>query len=265
MKFSLRVALLSLVLASAATIPQVACAIVVRDDVPDAAYLGFESDFPAIFSLYRTKAGHRDCLATLIAPNYAITAAHCTDVKRLTDALGTDDGYPVEVAGSANSIRKVLLPPKRADGSQPDVALLKLRAAVEGVAPLKLHAAHDEAGRIVKMPGWGGAGTGKSGAIASDGLFRVAENRVDRAENGRLYWAFEDPATGKALTLEGISGPGDSGGPALLLTDNRWEVAGISSAQRNGDGPEGTYGVEEVFVRVSDLAGWIEQVMRSAN
>ncbi len=238
-------------------------ALVVRHDVADAAYLARESEFPAIFSLYRTRAGHPDCLATLIAPRYALTAAHCTEVKKLRAAIDSGSGYPVEIAGHANTVVALIVPPARVDGSQPDVAVLRLGSTAVGITPITPYAMSDEVGRIVLMPGWGGTGTGKTGAGPSDGLFRVAENRVDRAENGRLYWMFDDPAAGRALTLEGISGPGDSGGPALMRTANGWAVVGVSSAQRNGDGPEGVYGVEEVFVRVSDLAGWIERILRS--
>lgn len=249
-------ATLTCALLVSASVP--ADAVVVRHDVPDAAYLGQESEYPAIFSLYRTRAGHRDCLATLIGPRHALTAGHCTDVRKLRDAIGPNaKGYALEIAGREAWVEAVIEPPVRPDGTRPDIAILRLRHAVEGIQPLAVYEGRGEAGRIVRMPGWGGAGTGQSGAKPSDGLLRVAENRVDRAENGRLYWVFDAPESGKALTLEGIHGPGDSGGPALLLTAEGWRIAGVSSAQRNGGGPEGVYGVEEIFVRTSDLGSWI--------
>ena len=109
------------------------------------------------------------------------------------------------------------------------------------------------------MPGWGGTGNSKCGLGMEDGLFRVAENLVDKAENGRLRWKFDAPSlNSRALTLEGISGPGDSGGPALLRTPQGWAVAGVSSAQDTMGGAEGLYGVEEVFVRVSEFTPWID-------
>jgi len=65
-----------------------------------------------------------------------------------------------------------------------------------------------------------------------------------------------------AMPLEGISGPGDSGGPTLIDLC----VAGVSSAQRvvidvDDEGREtggpGRYGVIEVYTRVSSYLPWI--------
>ncbi|MFP7721772.1 S1 family peptidase [Lysobacter sp. A3-1-A15] len=242
-----------------ASVATAASAIVVRHDVPDAAYLARESDFPAVFSLYRTKAGHNECIATLINARFAVTAAHCAREKSLLAATGPDSpGYEVKVAGISARIDRVIPHPGEGVGRPPDLALLRLAEPVVHVAPLPLYRGTQEVGQVIVLPGWGGTGNGESGLGSEDGLFRVAENRVDRAEGRRLVWRFDTPGQGPALTLEGISGPGDSGGPALLRTPEGWQVAGVSSSQDTMDGPEGLYGVEEYFVRISTFAQWID-------
>ena len=59
--------------------------------------------------------------------------------------------------------------------------------------------------------------------------------------------------------MEGVGGPGDSGGPALVEESGRYFVAGISSASMNGR--PGTYGVTDVYTRVSSYVDWIEKTM----
>jgi hypothetical protein len=240
--------------------PSAAAGIVIRHDVPDAAYLAKESDFPAVFSIYRTKAGHKECVATVISVRWAITAAHCAREKRLLEgAASGGDGYSVEVAGRPAAIDKVLHHPRTGTGRAPDIALLRFVSPVAHVAPIPVYRGRDEQGRVILMPGWGGTGNGRTGLGVEDGLFRIAENLVDRAEEGRLWWRFDAPGPkSRALTLEGISGPGDSGGPALLKTPQGWAVAGVSSGQDTMGGAEGLYGVEEAFVRVSGFTKWID-------
>ena len=241
-------------------------AIVIRHDVADGAYLTSETDFPALFGVYRTKAGHKDCVATLISSRWAVTAAHCARGKDLlAGATPTGKGFAVEIGGRKQLITRVVHHPGNGRGRAPDVALLQLASPVTHVAPLPLYRSRDEEGRVVLIPGWGGTGNGQSGLAAEDGLFRAAENRVDRVETGKIWWRFDAPGPNtRALTLEGISGPGDSGGPALLRTPTGWAVVGISSAQDTKDGAEGLYGVDEVFVRVSEFAKWIDTYVNNA-
>lgn len=238
-------------------------AIVIRHDVSAALYRTDEARFPFLFTLYRTRAGHRDCIATLIAPQWAITASHCTQDAAFVSALHAPArGYQVKIAGHTMLIDRVVRYEPETGGPRIDLALLHLAKPVTHVRPIAIYRYGDELGRIVLLPGWGGFGNGAEGLKAPDGLFRVAENRIDAVRDGRLVWAFDDPrsALGRALPLEGISGPGDSGGPALVMTTRGWAIVGVSSGQRTLGRPEGVYGVEEVYMRLSERLPWIEQV-----
>jgi secreted trypsin-like serine protease len=69
----------------------------------------------------------------------------------------------------------------------------------------------------------------------------------------------------KLNPLEGISGPGDSGGPAFITTPSGLKVAGVSSHQRNNDNGEGLYGVQEYYTRTSAHKQWIENIIAKQN
>ncbi len=49
-----------------------------------------------------------------------------------------------------------------------------------------------------------------------DGKLRAATNMVKKIESGSIWFLFDEPDSPKATLLEGVSGPGDSGGPAFL-------------------------------------------------
>ncbi len=178
----------------------IASAIVIRHDIPDAAYLARQSDYPSVFALYRTEAGHNDCVATLISPKFAVTAAHCArDKSLLSESEPDGPGYEVTIAGLPARIDSVLHHPGNGtDDPAPDIALLRLAETVTHVAPMPLYRGKNEVGQVVVMPGWGGTGNGKTGLATEDGLFRVAENRVDQVEEGWLSWRFDAPGDSHA-------------------------------------------------------------------
>jgi secreted trypsin-like serine protease len=68
---------------------------------------------------------------------------------------------------------------------------------------------------------------------------------------------FDAPPGG--TQYEGVGGPGDSGGPALLQDGGKTWLVGISSASMNGR--PGQYGVTDVYTRVSSYAQWIDRVI----
>ena len=74
-----------------------------------------------------------------------------------------------------------------------------------------------------------------------------------------LRFVFEQGQNG--LELEGVSGNGDSGGPAYLKKYDGYYLLGVSSRVDSWFKDVGEYGVKELYTRVSSHADWIDQVM----
>jgi len=114
--------------------------------------------------------------------------------------------------------------------------------------------------------GMGRHGTGLTGPTTDDSTMRAATNRVHTVEGTQLVFRFDAPGDPEVTTLEGISGDGDSGGPAYLERDGTIYVVGVSSAQdsRPAGKKPGRYGVLELYPRVSSFAPWIEATLKAS-
>jgi hypothetical protein len=185
-----------------------------------------------------------------------LTAAHV--------AAEVAPGDLVDVAGKAHPIARVVRYPdwhSEAD-FKADIALLQLEDTVSGITPARLYTGTDELGMIVTFVGRGGNGTGLTGPVREDRKIRAATNRVDKAEDSILRFRFDEPGDPDVTDLEGISGPGDSGGPAYIERGGVLYVVGVSSAQNAAPAgrQRGHYKVLEFYTRVSHFAGWIRDV-----
>jgi secreted trypsin-like serine protease len=144
-----------------------------------------------------------------------------------------------------------------------DIALVRLEQPVRNPQPVCLYERQDEMGKVVVLVGAGIQGTGLTGPSSDpDGALRGATSTVTGVRDSQIEWEFRSPENG-ATPLEGISGPGDSGGPAYIIADGRTCIAGVSSYQNTGDLEEGHYGVVEVYTRVSHYVSWIRDTMAS--
>jgi hypothetical protein len=237
-------------------------AIVMRDDRADAAFLSLGENYaPTTVAFRRASSPEAPGDAgTLIDARWILTAAHV--------AAGLAPGDLADVSGQVHTISRVVLYPDWRGNAdfRVDIALVELSEPVTGVVPAAIYRGSDEAEAVVTLAGRGGTGTGSTGPVAEDGKLRAATNRVDVVEETILRFRFDGPTDPNVTELEGISGPGDSGGPAYLVRGSILFVVGVSSAQsaRPTGGLRGRYGVLEFYPRVSYFAEWIESTLASA-
>ena len=154
-------------------------AIMHRHDVPAESFMIDSAAFPAIVDLLAPG----DCLGTLIATEWLITANHCA--KHLKADAQFNIGR--QTLGMA-----AIYLHDDYDGDQHDIALVQLDDCVSGVEPMEWYTASDEAGQSVLFVGRGDSGTGQDGQrhAVSDGKTRMATNTVDRAPKGQLEFVF---------------------------------------------------------------------------
>jgi hypothetical protein len=122
-------------------------------------------------------------------------------------------------------------------------------------------------GKLIYIVGNAGIGNGREGiAKKTDWKYRAATNRIDEVNEYFVKFTFDSVGTNSdALTeMEGVSGPGDSGGPAFVKENDKLFLVGVGSTQstKNTNGVEGVYGVVEQYMRISNYKDWIMKNMK---
>ncbi len=233
---------------------------ITRHDKDDAEFIKLAEKFEK----YICHINLPDCEGTIIADQWAISAAHCVEV--IASKFNRGRKHFVIINDEEIEVDKVIMY-KKWDEKQADIALLHLKTKPLGTLQAKLYADEDEVDKLIYMLGRGNKGNGLIGINGNDGKQRGATNRIETATGNWLTWTFDHPDTKtKYLTeYEGISGPGDSGGPAFIVKDDVVYLAGISSWQDTKGGDEGLYGVVENYTRVSQFIKWINDEMTGNN
>lgn len=245
-------------------------AIIIRHDVAPNRYEISDRDWPAVFFLER-QGRRKVCVATVIHPQWAITAAHCLAETSLQSTIANGRRFAVELTGGLRQIDRVSIHPDYDLSSSTDVdlALLRFHQPSDSPQPIPINMQESELNQVVSILGWGYFGLGTTGRQHNDGSLRLATNRVSDAGR-RLRISFDDPRerNNDSLDLEGLPGLGDSGGPALIESSNGFSIAGVTVGEVQGvdfsEETQGKYGSVAVYERLSQHLDWIEAVIGSS-
>lgn len=225
-------------------------AIVIRHDVQDQEYLKLGQKYQA--SIVQIEG----CTGTLIDQNWLLTAAHCVSGRE--DML-----FVANHINNTYRIESVIVHPNYDvnDISAYDIALVQLKEPITNGKPAKIYSLDNEKGKQVVFVGKGVSGNGRDGLTKNDFKLRGATNTIVEQKDKVIGFKFDSPQN--ATDLEGISGPGDSGGPAFVNVDSQLYVVGVSSYQEPNSYEEAHYGVKEYYTRVSAFHQWVTSVMEN--
>ncbi len=245
-------------------------AIIIRHDVGPARYEVQASAYPAVFFLEQ-QGNRKVCAATVIHRRWALTAAHCVEQTLLGNTLANGRDFAVRIAGRSREIDAAIIHPQfdMEAATDVDLALVRFKHASLIPTPMPLHLSDVEIGATISLLGWGYFGLGTTGRQYSDGTLRLAMNRITGVDR-RFRIEFDDPRVSAQLSLplEGMPGLGDSGGPALLHSENGLLLVGITVGEVEGEDfseeTQGQYGSVAVYERVLMHIDWIETVIGSS-
>lgn len=198
---------------------------------------------------------------TLLNDRWVITARHCVQLGPDYGKIAPPERVYFDISGKRFYADAIFVAPY-----SDEIALVRLAEPVPNTRPIKLNDDPNEAGRVVAFGGYGRHGKiggQQSGRVAFHRAYNIPfpgpRNKLHvKAEGGKQ-------ALIERGLLEGIVGPGDSGGPLFLFTGtadqaddwSKYTLAGIVA-----QGGDARWGEDSIFARISSHHEWITNTMR---
>jgi hypothetical protein len=221
-------------------------------NTPDEKYVEFGKQFPSVLRIRaniidpESKYPYQYGSAVAIRPHWILTAAHVL--------AGAENPVAIKDGDKKFALGPVFVHKDFEEETVGfhDIALLYSPEDFELKFYTPLYTDKDEVGKAVTIAGYGFYGTFHTGGKQIDSNKRAGHNKIDSAERAVLLCS---PSVTNRMPLEFMIASGDSGGGLFIGN----ELAGINSFLMATDKkPDGSYGDDAAFTRVSLYADWVE-------
>jgi len=265
----------------------VACAtaVVIRHDTSDALYrdLGKRAAFSPVGRVemdYGDGNGYQAIgTATLCAPDRVVSAGHVFDSSALDGVIGVRINFGRGRVAYIDFLRPGVVnvhPGYDSYTLANDVSVVFLPESF-AIDPARLYTGRKvQRETLVTFVGYGDTGTGLTGSKTYSVTKRAGQNTLGNYYlGGRDFEVdFDRPGNpsysslgGKTpVRLEGLIGPGDSGGSVWIRRGGKWKLIGINSfgedwyPRGKGNGVQDDYGDRSGFVYLPRFYAWMNSL-----